>query len=69
MGKKMLDIYEAIKQEGGIRAQMRLAMLTGLASPQAAKADDSPEMLKKFAAAYKEITSKDCPVAFIGGIR
>jgi len=52
MGKKLLDVYEAVKKEGGLTMQMRLAMLTGLASPQAASAPDSSENMRKFAAAY-----------------
>ena len=60
MGKKLADIFEDIKTEGGFAAQMRLAMLTGLTTPQAGTAPDSPEMLQKFANAYKEITGKTC---------
>ena len=62
MGQKLLDIFEAVKKEGGMAAQMRLAMSAGMASTQAATAPDSPESLKKFRDAYKEITNKNCPV-------
>ena len=61
MGKKLVDIYDSLKSEG-LTAQMRLAMLTGLASPQAATSPDSPDLIKKFRDAYKEITKKDCPI-------
>ena len=62
MGKKLEDIYEAIKKEGGMTAQMRLAMVVGMPSEQAKAAPDTPETVKKFADAYKEITGKNCPI-------
>ena len=62
MGKKLLDIYEAAGKEGGLAVQMRLAMLTGMAGPQAGNATDTAELVKKFTDAYKEITGKNCPV-------
>lgn len=62
MGKKLEDIYEVIKNEGSLTAQMRLAMLTGMPSAQAKTAPDTPDMVKKFADAYKEITGKSCPI-------
>ena len=62
MGKKLCDIFEAIKQDGGLSAQMRLAMKTGMPSQTANSAPDSPENLKKFADAYKELTGKNCPI-------
>ena len=63
MGKKLLDIYEAIKKDSGALAQMRLAMKTGLPCQLAKDAPDSPENLRKFADAYKELTGKNCPIA------
>ena len=62
MGKKLLDIYEAIKIDGNKTAQMRLAMKTGITSQRAKDVPDSPELLKKFFDAYKDITGKDCPI-------
>ena len=62
MAKKLTDIYEALKKEGGLAMTMRLAMMTSMSGPQAAMAPDSPETVKKFANAYKEITGKDCPI-------
>ena len=62
MGQKMLEIFELVSKEGGFTAQMRLAMLTGIPSTKAKTEPDTPENLKKFAAAYKEITSKNCPI-------
>ena len=63
MGQKLLDIYEAIKKDGDLSAQMRLAMKTGMSSLKAKDAPDTSEILKIFAAAYKEITGKNCPIA------
>jgi hypothetical protein len=60
MGEKLFSIFEEIKKESGLSAQMRLAMQTGIASPKAKEAPDSPENLKKFTTAYKEITGKNC---------
>jgi len=62
MGAKLLKYYDAIKNEAGFQAQMRLAMKTGAASPKAAVLPDSPENLQKFKAAYKEITGKDITI-------
>ena len=62
MGQKLTAVYDAIKAEGGMQLQMRLAMMTGLASAKAAEAPDSPENIEKFKAAFKEITGKDAPV-------
>ena len=62
MGAKLAGIYEAIKNEGGLTAQMRLAMLGGMPSAQAKTAPDTPELIIKFANAYKEITGKNCPI-------
>jgi hypothetical protein len=64
MGVQLADIYAAIKQDGGKRAQMRLAMITGLPSQMAVEAPDTRETLEKFSRAYLEITRKECPVQF-----
>ena len=63
MGRKLLDIYDAIGKDGDLTAQMRLAMKTGLPSKQAGEAPDSPENLGKFTQAYKELTGKACPIS------
>ena len=62
MGSKLENIYAAIKTVGGIRAQMRLAMITGLPSQMARTAPDSPELISKFERAYAEITAKEFPI-------
>ncbi|MCL2071026.1 MAG: hypothetical protein FWH07_02195 [Oscillospiraceae bacterium] len=63
MARKLTAIYESAKKAGGLSATMRMAMLTGMASQQAADAPDSPENLAKFAKAYKEVTGKSCPIS------
>ena len=63
MGAKLLQFYDHVKQAGGAQATMRLAMKTGVPSTKAADAEDSPENLKKFAEAVKEITGQEAPVA------
>lgn len=62
MAKKLIDIYTAISKEGGLNAQMRLAMITGIPGSKSAAEPDSPDNIAKFINAYKEITKKDCPV-------
>jgi len=68
MGRIMLGIYEAIKQEGIAGGQVRLAMMTGIASPSAANAPDTPDAIRKFASAYREITGRACPSHLLGGM-
>ncbi|MBU2550607.1 MAG: hypothetical protein KKB20_19520 [Proteobacteria bacterium] len=41
-----------------MKAQMRLAMKTGLSSDKASGTPDSPELIQKFEAALKEILGK-----------
>lgn len=67
MGAKLTNIYTVIKQDGGMRAQMRLAMMMGLPSQMAANVPDTPELLEKFRRAYRDITAKECPVALQEG--
>lgn len=62
MGQKLTAFFDAIKAEGGMQLQMRLAMKTGLSSAKALEAPDSQENIEKFKNAYKEITGKDAPV-------
>lgn len=62
MGQKLTKIYELAKADGGATAQMRLVMKTCVPSAKAADLPDSPDLLAKFKAAYKEILGKDAPV-------
>ena len=62
MGQKLLKFYELIKSEGGVQAQMRLSMKTAVSSAKAGEAPDSPENIRKFQAAFKDITGKSAPI-------
>lgn len=62
MGKKLEQYYELVKAEGGLQAQMRLAMKTGISGPKAVTEPDSPENIAKFKAVFKEIIGKDAPI-------
>ena len=55
MGQKLTTYYEKAKAKGGIKAQMRMAMITMLSSSKAGTEPDSPENIAKFENALKEI--------------
>jgi len=56
MGAKLLDFYEEARKSGGLKAQMRLAILTGIPSSRAGEVPDSPDNLKKFEMALTTIS-------------
>lgn len=58
MGEQLLEKYQIVKQRWGLKAQVRLAVITRMAAPSAAKALDSQENLAKFNAAIKEIAKE-----------
>ena len=62
MGQILVKIYDIIGKDGGLPAQMRLAMKTGISSKDAPAKSDTAELVEKFKAAYKEITGKDVAV-------
>jgi hypothetical protein len=55
MGAKLSEYYRKVEQIGGIKARLRLAVITRVSSDKAANEPDSPEHLKTFEAAFKEI--------------
>lgn len=55
MGAKLIEIYDEAKQAGGLKATMRLAMITKISSVKAQEEPDSPENLKIFKDALDEI--------------
>jgi hypothetical protein len=61
MGQKLLQLYDFVGKQGGLPAQMRVAMKTLLPSNKAAAAADTPEMIAKFRAAIREVTGKEAP--------
>ena len=58
MGARLLKEYEKAKELGGLKAQMRLAMLTRMAGPKAGREPDSPENIAKFETAMKELVKE-----------
>ena len=68
MAALMLGFFEAIKKEGIGGGSVRLAMMTGVSAAKAPDIPDTPEIIKKFANAYKEITGKVCPSNLTGGL-
>ena len=55
MGQKLEGYYEEAANIGGLKAKMRLAILTGISSVKAATEPDSPENIQKFEKAMQEI--------------
>ncbi len=55
MGVRLEQLYEEARLLGGIKAQMRLAMLTGLPRHKAAAAEDHPASVKKLENALMRI--------------
>lgn len=55
MADKLTQYYEKAQAIGGLKAKMRLAVLTKISSPKAAIEPDSPENIRKFEKAMQEI--------------
>ena len=55
MGQKLVEYYGKAEQMGGLKAKMRLAMITAVSSQKAAETPDSTELIQKFEAAMKEL--------------
>ncbi len=55
MAQKLVDFYEEAKRMGGLKAKMRLAVLTNVPSAKAQSEPDSSENLKKFQQAMNEL--------------
>ncbi len=55
MGQKLKSFYDEAEKLGGIKAKMRIAVLTAISSVKALEAPDSPENIAKFDNAMKEI--------------
>ena len=55
MGAALMKYFNEAKSVGGLKAQMRLAMKSGLASAKAETAADSPELVSKMKAAWDEV--------------
>jgi len=59
MGAKLTQFYEEAKKIGGIKAQMRMAVLTKMPSSQAATVPDSQENINLFQNALNEIKKEN----------
>lgn len=55
MAEKLSKFYDEVSQLGGLKAKMRLAVLTSISSSKAGGEPDSPENIKKFEKAMQEI--------------
>ena len=55
MGAQLLSFYEKANALGAIKAQMRLAMKSGIPSSKASTEPDSPENIQRMAQALKTI--------------
>jgi len=58
MGAKLVDFYEKAKEIGGLKGQMRMAVLTSVPSAKAKDASDSPDLIKKFEQALTQIKAE-----------
>ncbi len=55
MGAALTKFYEEAKAVGGLKAQMRLAIKSGLPSNKAAEQQDDPNVVAKLKAAWDEV--------------
>ena len=55
MGDKLVQFYDEAANLGGMKAKMRLAILTTISSTKAVELEDDPETIEKFEAALVEI--------------
>jgi hypothetical protein len=61
MGDRLLKEYEKAKNLGGMKAEMRLAILTKLSAPKASQVEDTPENIAKFESAMRELAKEFQP--------
>lgn len=55
MGNSLLKFYDEVQKMGGLKAKMRLAILTNVPSTAAQESPDSPENIQKFEKAMLEL--------------
>ena len=55
MADKLMQFYEEAGKLGGLKAKMRLSILTSVSSTKAAEMGDDAEIVKKFEQALDEI--------------
>ncbi len=55
MGAALQQYYDQAKDIGGLKATMRLAVITGVSSVKAGEQPDSPELKQKFEQALAQL--------------
>ena len=55
MGMKLVELYEKANKMGGLKAKMRLAILTKIPSTSAPTVPDTQEAVKAFENAIREL--------------
>ena len=55
MGVQLQSYFDKALEQHGVRAQMKLVMLTKMTRKDATAADDTPENVKVFAEAFAKI--------------
>jgi hypothetical protein len=55
MGTQLLSLYDHAKSVGGLDARIKLAMVTKMSSTQANDAPDSPENIRLFESALRQL--------------
>ena len=55
MAEKLVKYYDEANAMGGLKAKMRLAVLTNIPSMKAQSEPDSPENIQKFQKAMQEL--------------
>ena len=55
MAERLASYYAEVAKLGGLKAKMRLAMLTSIPSSNATKVPDSSDNIAKFESAMREI--------------
>lgn len=48
MGERLIQIYQTVRERGGIEAQIKLALITRMSSIKAREVEDTEEYLKIF---------------------
>ena len=57
MGSQLVALFEQAKQHGGMKAQLKMAMITKLSVTKAEEANDSPELVGIAQKALSDIRS------------
>lgn len=61
MADKLMKYYQYVSEKAGASGRMKLAMMTKVPSTKAAMEPDSPEILKAFREAVKQLTGAPPP--------